>query len=156
MKNVIKYMVVLIVALTIGIEESKARNPFDEIAEMENVQYIYIGKSMLSSVGNVGGIDLNGVTSDLKSLEIVTTEDAAAMKDIVKLMSEVTSKMEKMQDIRNNEDGERVRIYVMDGGNTFSEMLMQVEEPQEYVLIRLVGKVDPENIKNLMKSGSIK
>lgn len=151
MKNKIRSYIATLTAVLMLIctTEVNASSPLDDISEMKGVDYVYIGEGMLSSVGDIGGVDIGRIASELTGLEVVSASEPSPRQAIKSYIPKLTKSLERVQDVKDS-DGERVRIYAKKKKVGFSEMLMIVEDDDDIVIIRITGSINPEEIKDLV------
>lgn len=148
MKKIINIKSFLIVcAISLFSITAHGSNSLEELSEIRNIEYIYISESMLKSMGGNVPVDVLSAISNLTSIEILSSDEANAVKQIKKKVSKITQELEVISKMK--EDDEQISFYGIKSGNFYSRMLLIIEEDGEICLIELTGKVNPEELKKL-------
>lgn len=134
----------------------RAQKEFSDLAEIDGVTSIYIGKAMLKMAGSMAGnytgsndMDLSQAIKDLTSVEVLTTERLSAVKKLAPMLDKKLKSMNAEQLMEVNEDREQVVIYAQPypGDSTLcSSLLIVTREPNEMNIVMLKGKIDPAKI----------
>lgn len=131
----------------------------EEIAEMDNVEVVYITKSMLQTMSstniNVGGINLSKIAKDLNSLQILTIKGNAVEKSRNKIKS--IRKNNRMETVMTIKDGkERTDVYgIKSYASNYSKLLMSIDETKEITVIYMKGNMGSACFEELTKSTNI-
>ena len=152
MKKVLNLIIVLCLVIFCS-QDMKAKSALESIADIDGVEYIYISKSMLDSMGCdqiMSAYNLGEVVASLTSLEILECDLVESEKelDIIRgKLALMTKEMVLMS--KTKEDDETVTIYTRKEGDVTTQMLLIVDAVEEISVIYLKGKINREAIKNL-------
>ncbi|MDE5568289.1 MAG: DUF4252 domain-containing protein [Muribaculaceae bacterium] len=120
---------------------------FKEAASVEGVTSVYISPMLLKLGGGSKdlGHGLDDAVKELKSFEVITTEEEC--KDIKKVADICRKKIAQMGCeilMEVNEDNDKVKIYasVPEGSEYADQLIIEVDEPKEYTVIYVKGKID--------------
>ena len=135
-----------------------AQKEFSDLAKIDGVTSIYIGKAMLKMAGGMVGdytnsddMDLSQAIKDLTSVEVLTTEHQSAVKKLAPMLDAKLKSMNAEQLMEVNEGKEQVVIYAQPypGDSTLcSSLLIVTREPKEMNIVMLKGKIDPAKLSN--------
>lgn len=155
MKHKIFTLLVAVMASLVFAATATAQNKlFSKYADLDNVEYICITKSMLKLMGNssanINGVQIDGITDALNIIIIVNTEN----KNVISQMSTDFAKLkddanyEVLMDMRD--DRERVTTLI-NNQSTIKEIVMYITEGQnESTFIVLTGKFTNEQLNKLI------
>ncbi|GHS92245.1 hypothetical protein FACS1894174_09780 [Bacteroidia bacterium] len=129
---------------------------FEKFSSNKDITSIIITKSMLNLIPaesnvNMNGMDLKKLSDKLDQVEIYTSEKSDACKSFRDEMGIVQKdkSLELLMSI--NEKSENVNFYAQKNGDKIKELIMFVNEPDECVIIRIVGSFTSEDIKKITK-----
>lgn len=156
MKKIGLVIMLALVAL-IGTQSCIAQSKFfKEAASVEGVTSVYISPLLLKLGGSETkvGHGLDEAIKELTAFEIITTEDNC--KDIRKVAELCRKKIADLKcDVlmEVNEEDENFKIYAnVPEGSEYADLLMiEDDEPEEYTLIYVKGKID---LAKIMKNQS--
>lgn len=146
-----KFSLILIAALiTLTMPQSCIAQSkiFKEAAKIDNVTSVYISPTLLklgvrhqSALGH----GLDDAIQELSALEVITCdEDESKIPDVKNICKPIIKSMncEVLLDV--NDEGDKTTIYAKIIPNTdIAELIIvEVDEPDEYTVIYIKGKVD--------------
>ncbi len=133
---------------TLGISASAQNDNFEKIAEISNVEYVYVSKSMLKSLESLDSDgDLNFLRSakDLKSVEILSCEDADNIDEVNEKLVQAANELEILSKVKS--EGKNISIYGKRHGDGLSEILVISPARDKIVAVFITGKMDAETLK---------
>ena len=147
MKKIGLVIMLALVAL-IGTQSCVAQSKvFKEAASVEGVTSVYISP-MLLKLGNSPaklGHGLDDAVKEIKAFEVISADEAG--KDVQKVAESCRKKIagmgcEVLMEV--NEDNDKVKIYasVPEGGEYADQLIIEVDEPKEYTVVYVKGKID--------------
>jgi hypothetical protein len=114
---------------------------------------VYISKALLGLAGNmnIGGADVKGLTSKLTSLEIYSSEDAAAIKLMKSEAEKLLKDGSQLETLMKSKDNDQIVSFVAKRGKDgkISELLMISEETDEFSIIRFIGSFTMEDVEKV-------
>ena len=126
---------------------------FEKYAEMDNVTSVFISKAMFRMMGNVAGIDQAGVDissiiDKIESLQILTTSTPTRAAQMKKEFSQFASA--HYQELMRVADGtSRVNFYSNMQGDRIKELIMMVEDGNDFTVILLAGDFSLQDIQQI-------
>jgi len=152
-----KYLLLVMIGLLGGSLLHAQNNTFKSIFEKyeneENVTIVSISKSMFNLIpGNLktGNIDIKNVLPKIESLLIITS-DNSRMKE--KMSAEFKSLIEKNKNyeelMRVKSDKTNVTFNIRKKGDMINELIMLVNDEEDFVAIQLLGNFLLEDIQKL-------
>lgn len=127
----------------------------NEISEINDVEAVYITKSMLNSIGNnnikIGNLNISKIINHLSSIYVLSIDGNSLQRARKKLQTIKNSKgMEVI--MRLKEDNERTDILgkKLNNGN-FSSILMTIDEGDEITVVYIIGNIDKNCLDELSK-----
>lgn len=127
----------------------------NEISEINDVEAVYITKSMLNSIGNnnikIGNLNISKIINHLSSIYVLSIDGNSLQRARKKLQTIKNSKgMEVI--MRLKEDNERTDILgkKLNNGN-FSSILMTIDEGDEITVVYIIGNIDKNCLAELSK-----
>lgn len=155
MKKFLATAIVLMMVL-VSATSCRAQKEFSDLAEIDGVTSIFIGKTMLKMAGGKAGhfmnddnMNISKAIEDLTSVEILTTEKSSAMTKVSPMLESKIKSMKAEQLMEVNDDNEKVVIYSQPypGDSTLcSSLLIVTKEPNEINVVMIKGKIDPVKI----------
>ena len=127
---------------------------FKEFKSGNNVTYVNLPKTLIK-LGLKAADDktANALAEQIDGLQILTFEKAdQRLKDnlynrISKLESQGYEPM-----VKANEDGEKVRIFIKGNEKEVQSLVIFAMDKEECSLINIVGRINPSNIDDVVKS----
>jgi len=155
-KKIYLLLTLVIIALSSVATPATAQNRvFEKYSDMDDVEYICITKSMLKLIspldGNISinGVNIKGVTDNIKILVIISSSDAKACKQM----------KEDFRQLKSDSNYE-VLMYVKDNDNRITtlfnekakekELVMYIDEDDEQTYIVLCGNLTEEMINKIL------
>jgi hypothetical protein len=133
---------------------------FEKFSKMEGVTSVYISKTMLQMMPDMEiqpGMDLQGFAGRLTGILILTSEN----ESITKQMREATAGFhdneayEILMKVKDEES--MVNFYIRKKSDQrIAELLMLVDDEDEFVIIQMLGDLTMEDIQKLTKGMDIK
>lgn len=148
--------IILIILITIitGTGASAQVKELEQFAEMKDVTYVYISKTMLRMAAGIAspevpGIDIKGLMNKLSAIQIVSTEKKTVCAKIDATVEKMVknNKYELMMSI--NDDTDKVKFYIKETKSS-SVLLMAVNEESENVVMAFSGKFNERDVEKLM------
>ena len=131
----------------IGFAQNKL---FDKYADMENVTSIYISKTMFKMMPKVDNIGLNlmNLKGKIESLQLVTTENKDMISKMKKDFSQlVTSQHQELMRVKDGKSN--VKFYADMKGDLIKELIMLVDDDNNFTAILLVGNFTLQDIQEI-------
>ena len=102
----LRHILIIIAAFLIPAMASAQSSAFEKAAELPDVKYIYLSKSMLSQLSGNDSIDnlsfnLGDITKRLNSLEVLTTNDNSSMEETIPILKGMVKKMDLISQVKN-------------------------------------------------------
>ena len=129
-----------------------AQKMLSDVSSMEGVSSVFIGSTMLSLAGGASmnitsdnsSIDLTKLLSKISSIEIVSSEDRKAAKNLEKKCRDILKQYPFELITETSSDGDNVQISgVFDKeGKNIEKLLIAVTEPDEVSFILITGDID--------------
>lgn len=128
---------------------------FAQLAQIKDVDVVFISKALIGNMSglvNLGGVDVRNTIKDLNSIEIYSTENkktaATLKKSIDKIIKE--DKYETLMFMKDNDS--ETAIYQKRGRDSrIVELLVVSVESSEVSIIRMLGKINLNDIKKITK-----
>ncbi len=144
----------LLIGITAAQAQTSKTTMFDKFSNNKDITAVFISKAMLGSMSgdqSVNGIDIEGLKGKLDQIEIYTSEKAEACKSFRSEM-EVVKKGKTYEVLMSIKDGDQnINFYAQKDKEKFSELLMFVDQPDECVIIRILGSFTSDDIQNISK-----
>lgn len=121
---------------------------FDKYANQDGVVSVYISQAMFKMMSglDIDNVNLKSVADKLNSLKILTTEKPDVAQ---KLRSEIKLSSDWAELMRVKDDSSSVCFNAIQNGDLIRELLITVEEPDEFVVIKLDGNFSMEDIRKM-------
>ena len=163
----------LVAFFIISAVSCSAQRLFNDVPSDDDITKIYVGKAMLKMSGLldaaensdsklVNGIGGTYITNEaikaLDALEVVTCEKKSKINELKKICMKAvdTAALELVTEVEDESDV--VKIYVApdnDNDNIVSNLVILVQEPDEFVAINIAGKLDLTKLAQSIKSDTI-
>lgn len=144
-----KVIIILCCVICASVAYAQGSAVFKKYADNNEVTTVYISKSMLGmvsgigAVGAVGGMNFEGLSTNLTSLQVLTCENIGLIPEIRKSFNQAVEKYELLMQV--NDEGEKTNIYSCE-----KEILMLVEEEDEFTAILFTGDFKKSDLKKIM------
>lgn len=142
-------------------QESSLNDIFNKYSGKEGYTSIHITSYMFelfSKLADESDEDFENVTKGLEAIKIITVSDTDPHKAAV-LFEDVNASLapEVYKDFMIiNDGGQEIIFKVRDEGNKISEFVMIVKDPNDPVLLFLLGDIDIANVAKMSKSIDVK
>lgn len=146
-KNCISIVIALLLMI-VGSGKISAESHFDDVADIKGVEYIYISEEMLKTVGGQVSLGMLPAVSNLTCVEIVSCENKDAIAKVKAKIPTMIKDMELLSKIKDEE--ENTAFYGKKNNGYLIEFIMIVDEGDEIEIIGLKGKINPDELKELM------
>lgn len=157
MKHIIMKLLLLIAAMTTSLD-CRAEKLFEALASNPHVESVYVGKAMMGMARDFLSKNndkdttfaLNAI-KDINSIEIISCENAAAIKDVKAQAQKIIAKLKLEVILETKETDESTIIYGRTPSgkdSAVSDIILETSEPSEYTLIHINGRI---NFQELIK-----
>lgn len=158
MKKIGRYMVLLLLFITLPL---KAQNDkfFQDLSNIKGVTSVIISETMLSLIGgnsdmiDIDDLDVKGILSKLKSIQILNSETAQSTKEMRQKIQTYLDKVSVMPIMSVKEDDEKTLIYFIEpkGKKDYAQLILFVDETDEISFISMSGTFKIEDLKGMME-----
>lgn len=156
--NIKKLLLTLTTCMVISVASygQSVESVLKQISNINGVTTVYISKSMLGSIKDTksSGFNIGAVSSKLNYMEIITAEERSDIQAIRKLAQTIYNSPDYEQLLKIKEDGEKIYIGKKTTGKT-TNVLMLIDEEDEFTIIHLDGTMSLEDIKSLTKGNNL-
>ena len=129
---------------------------FDKYAEMDGVTSVYITKSMLSlfpkGQTNVTGVNIGNIASRLDNIQILSADEQPIINKLRKETSGINTRNGYEELLRVRENGEKTTGYFKDGKKDKTEVVLLVDEKDEFTIISIVGDLTLQEIQGIINA----
>lgn len=164
-KKIYLIMVALVVALSCSSVKAQDRL-FKNIAKMDGVTSVYVGKQMIrlmgdtNIIGGLGNFNASALLSKLTGIEVLSCENAKNAKQVTKTIDGIIKSMDDLEvitEVEDNEDSKdssHVVIYSRSkpGSDVIKTLLINVQSDNEPTIVALHGDFTIEDIAAAMGS----
>lgn len=157
MKKIGRYMVLLLLFITLPL---KAQNDkfFQDLSNIKGVTSVIISETMLGLIGgnsdmiDIDNLDVKGILSKLKSIQILNSETAQSTKEMRQKIQTYLDKVSVMPIMSVKEDDEKTLIYFIEpkGKKDYAQLILFVDETDEISFISMSGTFKIEDLKGMM------
>lgn len=157
MKKIGRYMVLLLLFITLPL---KAQNDkfFQDLSNIKGVTSVIISETMLGLIGgnsdmiDIDDLDVKGILSKLKSIQILNSETAQSTKEMRQKIQTYLDKVSVMPIMSVKEDDEKTLIYFIEpkGKKDYAQLILFVDETDEISFISMNGTFKIEDLKGMM------
>ena len=158
MKKIGRYMVLLLLFITLPL---KAQNDkfFQDLSNIKGVTSVIISETMLGLIGgnsdmiDIDDLDVKGILSKLKSIQILNSETAQSTKEMRQKIQTYLDKVSVMPIMSVKEDDEKTLIYFIEpkGKKDYAQLILFVDETDEISFISMSGTFKIEDLKGMME-----
>lgn len=140
-------------ALDVSEIKQSQTDVFEKLADIKDVEVVYISKSFLGMMGgmNMPGVNIGNITEKLEGLQIFSAEQKNAMKALKQETNKLVKERgyETLMFVKDNDT--KTAFYTKRIARGQTEMLMVSEEPSEISIIRFFGNFTVQDIQNIAK-----
>ena len=161
-KNIILTMVFMLVTLV-----SQAQTFFEQFEKYDDVEYVYISKSLLGLIDNVesAGVNLKGISEKLDNVIIISMDKPVVVKGhqdnpdqympvCVRTAHKTPVYLHNTgyeQLMRAKDKDELTMIYVKGKSKSNKEIVIYNEEKEEISIVVIKGRLTADDIKKISK-----
>ena len=156
-------MIAAMLLLTISSFAQDGKSFYQKYSDTEGVSAVYISSAMFRLMGRIPDLDVEGedinlapIIQSLSGLYLISSEDKAVGRDIKADADRFVSggRYELLLEVKDS--GEIVRIYTMGTEKTVSGFVMIAADDAETTFIYLDGKMNREDLENLLTQSMAK
>ena len=152
----IKYLLIIICMMGSGFVYAQSNtfsNLFEKYENEDDVVVVSISKAMFNMIpGNLstGNVDIKEILPKIESLLIISS-DTKNMKDKMyaefKIITEKDKNFEQLMRIKDNKSN--VTFNVRKSGNMIKELIMLVNDADNFLAIQILGNFTVEDIQKI-------
>ncbi len=126
---------------------------FSKFSDNNDISTVFLSKALLSMAGNMdmGGANIKGLSNKLERMEIYSSENknaTALMKSEARKIASDKS-FEVLMTVKDK--GDHITFYAKKNkDDSFKDLIMFINEPDECTIIRIVGTFTMEDIQGVM------
>ena len=156
-------MIAAMLLLTISSFAQDGKSIYQKYSDTEGVSAVYISSAMFRLMGRIPDLDVEGedinlapIIQSLSGLYLISSEDKAVGRDIKADADRFVAggRYELLLEVKDS--GEIVRIYTMGTEKTVSGFVMIAADDAETTFIYLDGKMNREDLENLLAQSMAK
>ena len=156
-------MIAAMLLLTISSFAQDGKSFYQKYSDTEGVSAVYISSAMFRLMGRIPDLDVEGedinlapIIQSLSGLYLISSEDKAVGGDIKADADRFVAggRYELLLEVKDS--GEIVRIYTMGTEKTVSGFVMIAADDAETTFIYLDGKMNREDLENLLAQSMAK
>lgn len=125
---------------------------FKRYADKEGVTSVYVSKAMLQMVPDAisnADLYLNNMKGKIEGIQILSSENAALKNEMdVSFRKLIGNQHEELMRIKD-ESGELITFHIKKEGNLITELIMLVNEKDEFSAIQILGKFTMQDIQEV-------
>jgi hypothetical protein len=150
-----KHLLLALLMIILSGNSMAQKQLFDRFSDMEGVTSVYISKAMLQMMPNMkiqGGMDVGDFAGKLTGILILTSENS----NVTKMMRNETASFHKNPDyevlMKVKDEDSNVDFYIKKKSDRLiGELVMLVDDKDEFVIIQMSGNLTMEDIQKLTK-----
>ena len=149
----------LLLAICTSTFAQSGKNIYNKYSDSKGASAVYISPSMFKLIGKLpdidvadGEVNLTPVVKSLEGMYLISIEDSKdckSLKEDVETMVKA-GKYELLMETK--EDGETVRIHVINSGEYITSLVILTSERDETTFISFDGKIRQEDVEKLLAS----
>lgn len=151
------YTVLVLLSLSIAALAQNGRQLYNKYSDLPGVDAIYISPAMFRMIGRIPDVEINDAdvnfSSIIKSMTgfyfLETTSPEIGVKMIEEVNRYVSSGNYELL-MEAKESGEVTRLYTSGDDKTISSFVMFSQEDDDFAFISFDGKMDREELENLL------
>lgn len=154
MKKILTILAAVAV-VAVAVQSCSAQKIFDKTAKLPGVTSVYVGPAMMKlgmAFAAGEGDDFTKFARDIKSVEVLTSETAAAAKSLIAACDSVVAARGYEQLLDVKESNETTVIYgavpESSKNNEINGMLILTQDQKEVNLVYINGKIDINQMMN--------
>lgn len=147
----------LLLAICTSTFAQNGKNIYNKYSDSKGASAVYISPSMFKLIGKLpdidvadGEVNLTPVVKSLEGMYLISIEDSKdckSLKEDVETMVKA-GKYELLMETK--EDGETVRIHVINSGEYITSLVILTSERDETTFISFDGKIRQEDVEKLL------
>ena len=147
----------LLLAICTSTFAQSGKNIYNKYSDSKGASAVYISPSMFKLIGKLpdidvadGEVNLTPVVKSLEGMYLISIEDSKDCKNLKEDVETMvkTGKYELLMETK--EDGETVRIHVINSGEYITSLVILTYERDETTFIAFDGKIRREDVEKLL------
>lgn len=155
MKKIYAMMVLLSLSLTAFAQGG--RDLYEKYSDLPGISAVYISPAMFRLIGKIPDMELQdesvNLTPLIKSMSgfyILSTEDRATSESLYADVKKFVKSGRYELLMETKDDGQVLRMYTVGDGKTVESFVMVTKEDSEVSVISFDGKMDREQMENIL------
>ena len=155
MKKIYIILVLLTLSVTALAQNGKAL--YNKYSDRPGVEAVYISPAMFRMIGKIpdvefkdGEIDFSPIIKSMSGFYVLEASDTKVAADLYAEVKKYIDKGQYELLIETKENGEVTRIYSYGDEKTVSSLIMIQQEQGETMYVSIDGKMDREELENLL------
>ena len=154
-----KYLLLVICLLSINMvyaQNNTFKSLFEKYENEDDVTIISISRAMFNMMSgssiNTGNVDLKNIAPKIESLLIITSDKSAMKEKMALEFKSVIDKNKDYEELMRIRDGKSNVIFnAKKKGNIVNELIMFVNDENEFVAIQILGNFTLDDVQNITK-----
>ncbi len=124
----------------------------NQLSKIKGIQVVYISKAMLKMMPKIdmpGADELRNIAGKMESLEIYIAENDVATKSLQVVSEKLINSGNYETVMLTKDDESKTAFYMKKGTSNKTEMVMIVEDDDETTILRIMGDITIEDLKNI-------
>lgn len=146
------YLLLSVLLLCSSFCLAQSNRLFEKYGTMENVDQVYISKTMfqLMPAMETAGLNLMNMKGKIESLQILSTEQTAIKSEMRKDFSGLIGKEhEELMRVKNGKT--HATFYIRKKGERIRELIMLADTETDFNVIQLLGDFTLEDIQSITR-----
>jgi len=151
-----KYLFLIICVLigsVIHAQSSTFNRLFDKYENEDDVTVVNISKAMFNLIpGNIntGNVDIKNIVPKIESLRLITTDKSVLKEKMFADFKAIIEKDKNYEELMRIKSGKsNVTFNIKKKGETINELVMLINEEENFVAIQILGNFLLDDIKKL-------
>lgn len=144
------YLFLCLLLLCSSFCSAQSNRLFEKYGNMENVDQVYISKSMfqLMPAMETAGLNLMNMKGKIESLQILSTEEKAMKAEMRKDFASLIGKEhEELMRVKNGKT--HATFYIRKSSDRIRELIMLADTETDFSVIQLLGSFTLEDIQSI-------
>jgi predicted nucleic acid-binding Zn-ribbon protein len=147
----------LLLAICTSTFAQSGKNIYNKYSDSKGASAVYISPSMFKLIGKLpdidvadGEVNLTPVVKSLEGMYLISIEDSKDCKNLKEDVETMVKAGKYELLMETKEDGETVRIHVINSGEYITSLVILTSERDETTFISFDGKIRQEDIEKLL------
>ena len=144
------YIILVLLTLSVTALAQSGKSLYNKYSDRPGVEAVYISPAMFRMIGKIPDVEFTPIIKSMSGFYVLEASDTKVAADLYAEVKKFIDKGDYELLIETKENGEVTQIYSYGDEKTVSSLVMIQQEQGETMYVSIDGKMDREELENLL------